>query len=219
MKNILAIAFISSMICVSTQALAQKDIETSDFSGWLDDYDSLVFSEDSNSFVFFNEKARGVYKKVILESVSVYSLDAKADQVIASKATDYLTTGVRKVLKEQGILTLEPGPDVLRYSMALTGVEKSKEDLKAYNLIPVSAVFRGAKAATGNLDTYIDVMFEAKLVDSVSGERVAATVRKAIGETEKKSGDELAFDDVKPTLDMWLEAYAVTLKNFMATRQ
>jgi hypothetical protein len=100
--------------------------------------------------------------------------------------------------------------------MAITGVEKSTEELKAHNLIPVSALFRGAKAATGNLNTYIDAMFEAELVDSVSGERVAATVRKGISQTEKKSGDDLAFEDVKPTLDMWLESYRQTLKDLLA---
>ena len=83
--------------------------------------------------------------------------------------------GVRKILSANGILAEEPGPGVLRYRMALTGVEKSKEDLKAHNIIPVSALFRGAQAATGNVATYIDAMFEAELVDSVTGERVSAT--------------------------------------------
>jgi hypothetical protein len=182
----------------------------------MDDYDSLVFSEDKNAFVFFNEDRRGKYDKVMLQSVTVYSLDAKSDTRVATKATDYLTAGVRQILEEQGILAVEPGPSVLRYHMAITGVEKSKEELKAHNLVPVSALFRGAKAVTGNLNTYIDAMFEAELVDSVSGERVAAIVRKGISETEKKSGDELDFDDVKPTLDMWLETYRETLEDLLA---
>jgi hypothetical protein len=215
MKFLLALGVISSLILSSSHALAAKKLEAKDFSGWLDDYDSLVFSEETNAFVFFNEDKRGIYKKVLLESVSVYSLDAKANRVLASKATDYLTAGVRQILEDQGVLAQEPGPTVLRYSMAITGVEKSKEELKAYNLIPVSALFRGAKAATGNLDTYIEAMFEAKMVDSVTGERVIATVRKGIGETEKKSGDELTFDDVKPTLDVWLAAYRETLMSFL----
>jgi hypothetical protein len=61
-------------------------------------------------------------------------------------------------------------------------------------------------------------MFEAELVDSVTGDRVAATVRKGIGETTKRSGDELTFEDVKPTLDLWLEQYAQTLEEFLAQR-
>lgn len=215
MNRILRLGLALSLAVGTTLAMAAKEVKTKDFSGWMDDYDSLVYNQERNAFVFFNEEKRGKYSKVMLQSVTVYSVDAKSDTRIANKATDYLTAGVRKILEEEDILAIEPGPRVLRYHMAITGVEKSTEELKAHNLIPVSALFRGAKAATGTLNTYIDAMFEAELVDSVSGERVGATVRKGISETEKKSGDELTFEDVKPTLDMWLESYRQTLKDFL----
>lgn len=197
---------------------AAKEISDKDFSGWLDDYDSLEFNEAKNSFIFFNEEARGKYDKVLLESVAVYSVNSKANKVMASKATDYLREGVLKVLADRDILATEAGPTVLRYSMAITGVEKTKDELKAHNIIPVSALFRGAQEVSGKVSTYIDSMFEAELVDSVTGDRVAATVRKGIGETTKRSGDELTFEDVKPTLDLWLEQYGQTLKEFLAQR-
>ena len=218
MKTLTHMALSVTVILWSAFALAAKEVSDKDFSGWLDDYDSLVYNEELNSFVFFNEEKRGVYDKVLLESVAVYSLDAKANKVIASKATDYLRDGAREILKEKGVLATEPGPNVLRYSMAITGVEKTKEELKAHNIIPVSALFRGAQEVSGKVASYIDAMFEAELVDSVTGERVAATVRKGIGETSKRSGDELDFDDVKPTLDVWLESYSNTLDDFLASR-
>ncbi len=220
MKAILKAALVVSLLCTTTLAMAAREIKTKDFSGWMDDYDSLVFNEDTNQFVFFNEDARGMYDKVLLEPVGVFAGEgASPHPEIAEKSSAYLTEGARKILEEKGILTTEPGPGVLRYKMAITGVEKSTEDLKAHNLIPVSALFRGAKAASGKLSTYIDAMFEAQLVDSVSGERVAATVRKGVAETEKRSGDKLTFEDVQPTLDTWLEAYSATLDAFLAGRK
>lgn len=203
---------------MTSAAWGAREVKPKDFSGWMDDYDSLVFSENLNAFVFFNEEKRGKYDKILLQSVTVYARDAKTDSDIANQATDYLTSAVRELLEERDVLATEPGPGVLRYHMAITGVEKSKEELKAYNVIPVSALFRGAKAATGNLNTYIDAMFEAEMVDSVTGERAAAIVRRGIGETEKKSGDELTFEDVKPTLDAWLESYGKTLDEFLASK-
>ncbi len=219
MKSLFNLFVVLSAVFVASLSMAQQEIKPADFSGWLEDYDKLVFSEELNSFVFFNEEMRGKYDKVMLQSVTVYAVDAKSNKHIATRASDYLTEGARKVLEDKGVLAMEPGPGVLRYNMAITGVEKSKEDLKAHNLIPVSALFRGAKAATGNLNTYIDAMFEAELVDSVTGEQVAATVRKGIGATDKKSGDELEFEDVKPTLDMWLESYSKTLDAFLARKE
>ena len=97
-------------------------------------------------------------------------------------------------------------------------MEKSKEELKAYNFIPVSAVFRGAQAATGNVPTYMATMFEGQASDSVSGERVMAIVTKGIEETEKRSGDNITFEDFRPTLDKWLAQYAETIDNFLAQK-
>ena len=218
MRNVIGVLFALSVLGLASATFAAREVGSDDFSGWMDDYSSLTYVEERNAFLFENKEKRGKYKKVMLQSVTVYARNAKANGDIANMSTDYLTAGVRDLLEQKGILAQEPGPDVLRYNMAITGVEKSTEELKAHNLIPVSALFRGAKAATGKLSTYIDAMFEAEMTDSMTGERVMAIVRKGISETEKKSGDELTFDDVKPTLDLWLETYAQTLDDFLAKR-
>ena len=57
------------------------------------------------------------------------------------------------------------------------------------------------------------------MVDSVTGERVAAIVRRGIGATEKKSGDEFEFEYLKPTLDLWLEAKGRMMDEFLAKRR
>lgn len=219
MNRLITITIGLVAVCASGWAMAAKDVTSKDFSGWLENYDSLVYNEENNAFIFFNEDMRGKYYKVLLESVAVYSVNAKAEKVMASKSTDYLREGLLKLLVDRGILANQAGPGVLRFSMAITGVEKTKEQLKAHNLIPVSALFRGAQEASGKVATYIDAMFEAEMVDSLSGERAAATVRKGIGETEKRSGDELTFEDVKPTLDSWLVDYGNTLDAFIARKQ
>ena len=218
MKKIFHVVLALAVFGAAT-AFAAREVGSKDFSGWMEDYGSLTYVEEHNAFLFSNEEKRGHYEKVIFDGITVYAKNAKANGEMADKSTDYLTAGVRTMLDEKGVLTTEPGPNVLRYHMAITGVEKSKEDLKAHNVIPVSALFRGAKAATGNLNTYIDAMFEAEMVDSITGERIMAIVRKGIAETEKKSGDKLEFEDVKPTLDIWLEAYSKTLDEFLAKRK
>jgi hypothetical protein len=61
-------------------------------------------------------------------------------------------------------------------------------------------------------------MMEAEMTDSITGERVMAIVQKSISETEKRSGDELTFEDVVPMLDIWLKNYEKNLDNFLAKR-
>lgn len=218
MRSITRLLLVLLVITSSTLAIAARELKTKDFSGWMNDYDSLVFSEERNAFLFFNEDKRGTYSKVILEEVVIYSENGEAGGQIAEESTSYLSKGLAELLASKGLAASDPGPGILRLKLAITAVEKSKEDLKVYNFVPVAAVFRGAQAASGNVATYIDAMFEAEMVDSVSGERVAAIVAKGIEETEKRSGDDLTFDDVKPTLDKWLAQYSETLDRYLAKR-
>jgi hypothetical protein len=218
MRSITRLLLVLLVITSSTLAMAARELKTKDFSGWMNDYDSLVFSEERNAYLFFNEAKRGSYSKVILDEVVIYSENGEAGGQIAEESTSYLAKGLADLLASKGMAASDPGPGILRIKLAITAVEKSKEDLKAYNFVPVAAVFRGAQAATGNVATYIDAMFEAEMVDSVSGERVAAIVAKGIEETEKRSGDDLTFDDVKPTLDKWLAQYSETLDRYLAKR-
>jgi len=218
MRFITRLLLVLLVVTSSTLAMAAREVKDKDFSGWMKDYDSLKYNEERNAFMFFNEAKRGIYSKVILEEVVIYSKDGEAEGEIAEKSSSYLEKGIADLLESKGLAASEPSPDVLRLKVAITAVEKSKEDLKAYNFVPVAAVFRGAQAASGNVATYIDAMFEAEMVDSVSGDRVAAIVAKGIEETEKRSGDELTFEDVKPTLDKWLAQYSKTLDGYLAQR-
>ena len=206
------------MLVSSAAAVAQRSVGDKDFSGWLENYETLVFNEKRNAFIFSNKERVGAYHSVLLEPIELFSATGKADKARASEAMEYLTEGVKAMLNEKGIAATQPGPGVARLKLAITGVEKSKEELKAHNLIPVSAIFRGAQAASGNVATYIATMFEGEALDSVSGERIMAIVTKGISETKKRSGDELTFEDIKPTLDLWLERYSLTIDEFVAKK-
>ena len=212
------VALAAALLLGTSQGIASEKVNTKDFSGWMENYDTLEYNQDRNAFIFSNEDKRGQYEKVRLVDVTLFGKNVEANGELAQRAADYLRDGVNEIFAEEGVLATEPGPKVAALNLAITGVEKSTESLKAHNLIPVSAVFRGAKAATGNLNTYIDVMFEGEATDSVTGERLMAIVAKGIGDTEKKSGDELEFEDLLPTLDRWLANYRETLNAFLANR-
>jgi hypothetical protein len=137
---------------------------------------------------------------------------------IADQANQYLEQGIRDILQRNGIGAADAGPGVLRARFAITGVKKFKEGLRAYHVLPVAAVFRGAQEASGSVDTYIDTRFEGEIVDSVTGDRVVAIVAKGIEDTSKRSGDELVFEDVIPTLDKWLAQLEENLQRNLAAR-
>ena len=61
-------------------------------------------------------------------------------------------------------------------------------------------------------------MFEAEMIDSFAGEYAGAIVRRGIGETSKKSGDEFVFYDFQPTFDALLDTGGNMLDVFMASQ-
>ena len=213
------VVLLASVLCVSVPSAFAQKVKKKDFSGWMENYETLVYDQERNAFLFSNEAKKGQYEKVRLVDVTLYGEGVKADGEISEQVVRYLRDGVNQIFEDEDVLAMEAGPKVARLSLAITGVEKSAESLKAHNLVPVSAVFRGAKAATGNLNTYIDVMFEGEATDSVTGERLMAIVAKGIGTTDKKSKDELEFEDLVPTLDRWLATYRKTVQDFLQTRE
>ncbi|MEH6587401.1 MAG: DUF3313 family protein [Halioglobus sp.] len=218
MSRLALVSLLASILVLSTPAALAQKVKKKDFSGWMESYEHLVFDQERNAFLFSNDDKRGQYEKVRLVDVAIYGENMEPNSEMANRVADYLRDGVNRMFEEEGVLATEPGPKVAKLSLAITGVEKSTESLKVHNLVPVSAVFRGAKAATGNLNTYIDVMFEGEATDSVTGEQLMAIVTRGVGTTDKKSGDELVFEDLVPTLDRWLDNYRQTLNDFMASR-
>lgn len=139
MQSMLKVLLILFMIIGSTFSMAAREVKTKDFSGWMEDYDSLTYSEERNAFLFFNEARRGTYSKVILDEVSVYSKIGEADPEIAQEATTYLSQGISALLEKKGIAASEAGGGVLRLKWAITGAEKSKEDLKEVMWTPTKS--------------------------------------------------------------------------------
>ncbi|MBV1928064.1 MAG: DUF3313 domain-containing protein [Gammaproteobacteria bacterium] len=71
-----------------------------------------------------------------------------------------------------------PGADVARLRPTITGATSSAQGMKAYEVIPIAAIFGGIKAATGTRAKEIEVSLDVKLVDSQSNEIVASMKRK-----------------------------------------
>ena len=84
-------ALVLTMVLVATATLAQKTIETGDFSGWMDNYEMLSFDEERNAFFFQNEVKQGVYKKVMFESLVFHGEGVVTNPKIAGQAASDLS--------------------------------------------------------------------------------------------------------------------------------
>ncbi len=73
--------------------------------------------------------------------------------------------------------------------------------MKAYEVVPVAAIFGGIKAMSGKRNRDVNVFLEARLVDSQSGELVGAVMRSVAGEDLKGKKVQLTLKDMQDSLD------------------
>jgi hypothetical protein len=194
----------------STGAFADKD-EKAEVSGYLAPemyamLEEVEIKDGRKSKRWIGPKLNFAnYKSVLIDDVVLYPKPEPGPQV--SEETLYAVRGyLTEKLREKvgAVLTLsqESGPDVLRMQVAITGVEIKTEGMKAYEVMPVAAIFGGLKAATGTRAMEVRVFVESKLSDSVSGEVVGAAVRELEGKNLKGKKDKLSLEDMKESLDI-----------------
>lgn len=144
------------------------------------------------------------FTQVMVDEVVMYPEPEPNAQVSAEtlKAINEFTTRLMRD-KVDSVLALawEPGPGVLRLRAALTGFHIETEGMKAHEVLPVTAIFGLAKAATGTRDRDIWLFYETRYEDSVSGELVGATIRAVKGDQLKGKKDQLSLEDMKDSLD------------------
>ena len=154
------------------------------------------------------------YQKVLVDDVVLYPKPEPGPQVsletldaIQKYTTHNLRERVGKVLN----VAYEAGPGVVRLQMAITGVEVKTEGMKAYEILPVAALFGGVKAATGTRDMDVVAFIEAKITDSVSGEVIGAALRRLEGEELEGKKDQLKLQDLQKNLDFAIGEASNTL--------
>ena len=144
------------------------------------------------------------YTAVLVENVVLYPAPEPTEQVSAEtleQISQYLTKSLREKVGSRVTTTDAAGPGVLTMQAAVTGVLVKTEGMKAYEVLPVAAIFGAAKAATGTRNRDVKVFIEVKLVDSQSGELIGAILREAEGEDLKGKKDQLTLDDMRDSLD------------------
>jgi hypothetical protein len=183
------------------------------YSGWLKDYKGFSQDPEYKDAIIYTkgDKVLQKYTKFIIDPVSVYispeiSDDkGKMDPHLIYLATAYFRKALAGTIGEDFEIVNKPGPDVARIRAALTSVELTKKELKAYNYIPISLVLTAAGEATGVRDSVAVMNMEAELLDSLTGHRIAAVVQKYSHETPTKKPEDLRAKDVYPILDFWAQ--------------
>ena len=216
MKYLFVLLTLFLVSCTSTTG-EQSQQAKSNHSGFLSNYSLLKavdVKDDSNLRRFISKeiKTRG-YTKILLDPISFYPAPPAGSNIskqVLSEISHYFNKTFSHAISENFSLTNMPGKDTLRIKMAITGVSITDKSLSVYQYIPIA--FLVTAASGGMSDVEVQLQVEAEVVDSLSGELMAAAVKSGKGETLNNDKTPLTLDKVKPLIDSW----AKTMKKTMA---
>lgn len=192
----------------SSTAPKEAEIAKSGYLGSDEVYDRLVETKTKNGKVVYRWRDSRLTKEnfnsVLIEDVVLYPAPEPNEQVSEDtlrRISAYTTNLLKEKIGAIVPLADGPGPGVLVMQPAITGVVIQTEGMKAYEILPVAAVFGAAKAAAGKRAQDVFVRAEVRFVDSADGTLVGAAMRRVEGEELKGKKDQLEVEDMHDSLE------------------
>jgi hypothetical protein len=219
MKRSITNGLAAVAVAVLLGACATKVVKEEQYSGFLKDYSQLKEEKDAAGDPVMRhispKLTSGAYRQIMIDRIEFYpppQPNANVDAATLEQIRAYLDQQLRKKVGERVTVVPvvnQPGPGVVRMRAAITGARGERADLAFYEYIPIGLVIAGTREAAGVRAKDARIYVEVELLDSVSGERVGAVVKKGTGEAVKggESG-KLALEHVKPVLDHWAQLAA-----------
>ena len=213
-RNLIGFGLLASMLVAVTAGAADKPA----YSGFLEDYSGFEQSKKVPSA--WRRMKPGVtpadfkkYNKIMLDPIQVWVHDKArykgVDPNELKAMTDYFRKAIVKAMAPDYPVVGNPGEDVLRVSMAITGIIPVKPKRSPMSYVPIGFVLTTAKGAVdsagGKESVELEASMEAAFYDSTSGERMFAVVDSHRGDdmlVEKGQAD-LGWESAKPALDFW----------------
>ncbi len=159
----------------------------------------------------------GSYNQIMIAPVTFWAADDSEVSAADQQALCNYAYGVlAKDIGKNFIVTSQPGPGVLKLSIALTDATSAVPVLRSISVVvPQARLLSAIKmAATGTYAFVGSAQGAAKLNDSVSGQLLAAWADKRVGGTSVKNVDVWQWGDAENAIDYWAKGLDAKLVSF-----
>ena len=186
-------------------------------SGFLGDHSQLQpGKEGQTALVYINPNAQwSKYTKIILDPVQFWaSPDTKVSPDDQKTLCEYFYNEVKEDLEKSGYtIVSQPGPDVMSIQIALTDATSATPGLRSASVVvPQAHVLNLVQSmGTGSYAFVGSAQAEAQITDSVTGERLAASVDKREGGMALSSALQWKWGDAEAVMDYWADKLTTRL--------
>ena len=198
-----------ALLLTGCAASGMKDVQK---TGFLSDYSQLKAGGDDRSALYYVKPGADLkpYNKLMFDRFVVLLSDSaqfrEIDPAMLKELTDYYQNAVFNAVKGGYEIVDQPGPGVLRVRVAITELNPSNPTTNTLStIVPVGMIVAGATKATSgdNLGTG-EAGTEIEMLDSLTGERLAAAVDKRQGGKGMFRGK---WEDTKEAFDFWAQRF------------
>lgn len=205
--------------CAVTEQADPDTLDVSSASGFLSDYGQLKPGKKGQALlVYINPNVDwSRYTKVLIRPVTVGlgpadNLSEQDQQMLASYYYHALETSLGKNFT----LVSQPGPGVMTVRAALTDATAATPALRTISVIvPQARLLSSVKnMATGSYAFVGSAQSEGEILDSLTGERLAAAVDRRLGGLSIKNANVWQWGDAEKAMDFWAERMDQRLVQF-----
>jgi hypothetical protein len=212
------------MALASCSATEQAKPDTVQQTGFLKDYSQLQpGAKDQALLVYFNPNARwSRYTKVMIEPVTFWG-DASSNVSIEDqqKLSSYYYNKLNEDVSQKFQIVDRAGPGVMTLRVALTDPTAATPVMRSISVvIPQARLLNSvSNLATGSYAFVGSAQSEGEVVDSQTGERLAAAVDKRSGGLSIKNANVWQWGDAENAMDYWAQRTADRLSEFQSGGQ
>lgn len=201
--------FLGVALLAGCSAGGMQDVQKSVF---LHDYSQLKPGGDDQAALLYIKPGLDLkaYDKIMFDRMIVLLNDNSdywaIDPAMLKELTDYYQQALLNAVEGGYQVVDQPGPGVLWVRVAITQIKPSKPVANTMStILPVGWVVSGAtKVASGDNMGTGEAASELEVLDSLTGERLAAAVDRRQGGKSAFGGQ---WDDTKEAFDHWAKRF------------
>jgi hypothetical protein len=222
MKRVfLVLLLIAAGGCAVTEAQKPKAGDSLATSGFLTNSSQLQpGTKDQAALVYFNPNAKWAhYNSIMIEPVTIgLGPDHPVSDADEQMLSSYYYNALSQNLSKDFTVVNQPGPGVLKIRVALTDATTATPVLRTISVVVPQARLLNSvtNLATGSYAFVGSAQSEGEVLDSVTGERLAAAIDKRSGGLSVKNADVWQWGDAQNAMDYWAQRTAQRLSDLRA---
>jgi hypothetical protein len=222
MKRVLpALMMMILAACSVTEQSKPTDLQQ---TGFLKNYSQLQpGTKDQVLLVYIDPNAQwNRYTQVLIEPVTFWGdSSSKVSVADQQKLSSYYYSKLKEDLGQKFKLADRPGPGVMIVRVALTDPTAATPVLRTVSVVVPQARLLNSvvNLATGSYGFVGSAQSEAEVVDSQTGQRLAAAVDKRSGGLSVKNAGVWQWGDAQHAMDYWAQRMADRLSEFQSGGQ